>query len=94
MAPLKLTVFEIPIAKTSIDALVESIRSLSEAEQKEVFKQLRVAGSPKTCVICMSQDPDCVFNCGHLVSCVVCSVKIKACPVCRKAIATREAVFM
>lgn len=39
------------------------------------------------CKICFDRESSCVFgSCGHLCSCVECSSKVKACPICRQKI--------
>ena len=41
----------------------------------------------KTCAICCERPVRTIFaNCGHMLSCVQCSLKLAKCPVCRVSI--------
>ncbi|XP_033732703.1 E3 ubiquitin-protein ligase LRSAM1-like [Pecten maximus] len=42
------------------------------------------------CVVCMDKSTDVIFlNCGHVCTCLECSVKVKECPLCREPIVQR-----
>jgi hypothetical protein len=41
------------------------------------------------CCICMSENKQIVFNCGHLYTCKLCSVSVHTCPICRQRITQR-----
>eukprot|EP00042_Codosiga_hollandica_P029449 m.163156 g.163156 ORF g.163156 m.163156 type:complete len:268 (-) comp53072_c0_seq8:818-1621(-) len=46
------------------------------------------------CKICCQEQADCVFlECGHMVSCMQCAVKVKECPMCREFITRKVHVF-
>jgi len=44
----------------------------------------------KTCIICMDNDRNIRFKCGHGVTCSTCSVSIKNCPICREDISNEN----
>ncbi|OWF52585.1 E3 ubiquitin-protein ligase LRSAM1-like [Mizuhopecten yessoensis] len=42
------------------------------------------------CVVCLDKSTDVIFlNCGHVCTCIDCSVKVQECPLCREPIAQR-----
>jgi len=41
------------------------------------------------CCICMCEDKNIVFNCGHLYTCKDCSMSVRNCPICRQKITQR-----
>lgn len=45
------------------------------------------------CVACMDAPRRVVFQCGHLVLCERCAVRVSACPACREPIRTRTLVY-
>jgi len=48
----------------------------------------------KICKVCMDEVIDCVLlECGHMVTCMICSKKITECPICRQHVARIVKVF-
>lgn len=46
----------------------------------------KIAINPKECVVCFEKARTTTYDCGHYLTCDFCTLKINACPVCRKQI--------
>ena len=67
----------------SVQKYIDSL----EEENKSLKKDLEKLNDSKLCQVCMESDACIVFiPCGHLMSCVNCSIELKECAVCRKPI--------
>lgn len=51
---------------------------------------VKFAINPKTCVICLDRHREHTFDCGHHVTCSICSNVIRTCPICRAPIVGRK----
>ena len=62
-------------------------------EEKVLSKQAKT-NDEKLCVICMEQLSS-VANipCGHVCSCIECSIKFKNCPICRNHIDSKQQLY-
>jgi len=50
--------------------------------------------SAKICIMCIDEDKNIKFNCGHVCVCAKCSLRLSTCPLCRLPITAREKVFI
>ena len=48
----------------------------------------------QTCCVCMNQDVEIIFNCGHAATCAECSQSLCACPICRSDITSRNRIYL
>lgn len=46
------------------------------------------------CIMCMENEKNIAFNCGHVLLCEKCESKVSLCPACRKVINTRIKIFI
>lgn len=83
------------------------VATIKEAELKEGFSTKTITRSvshmgqeeneisiENACKICFDKVADILFQpCNHCASCGSCSVSLKACPVCRRTIATKTKIF-
>jgi hypothetical protein len=77
-------------ANQAVRKTIEDQKTLEERID-ELKSQIETA---RTCVLCIDQDKNVKFNCGHVVTCLECGAKLKECPVCRIAITKREKVYL
>ena len=62
---------------------------------EELEKENRRLKEDRICKICMSNEVGIVFlPCGHLISCLNCSPKVKDCPLCRQFIKGKQKTYM
>ena len=50
--------------------------------------------SDKQCCICMENEYNCKFNCGHVCVCLDCSTLVENCPICRVKVSQVEKIFL
>ena len=46
------------------------------------------------CVVCLSDERQAVFSCGHVCVCMACSTQVSACPLCRARTGRVRRVFL
>lgn len=68
----------------------------SKAAVVEVYKTISLSRNPtltsQSCTICLSNEKDLAFGCGHM-TCRECGSKIRKCHICRKKITDRIRLF-
>lgn len=68
----------------------------SKADVVEVYKTISLSRNPtltsQSCTICLSNEKDLAFGCGHM-TCRECGSKIRKCHICRKKITDRIRLF-
>jgi len=73
-------------------------RACAQLSQKkdEILKEM-IKGSHSSescCKICLDKESNIVFRpCNHLCCCKECSVQVTKCPICRKSVLQKEAIF-
>jgi len=77
-------------ANQAVRKNIEDQKSLQE-KIEELKSQIETV---RTCVLCIDEDKNTKFNCGHVVACGTCAKKVKDCPVCRVPITKREIVYL
>jgi len=77
--------------------------SEKEAQAKKLAEQLQQVESSKACIICTSEQANCLFSpCGHVCCCVECAKQIaenaeekaRICPICRQRVRKRQKVYL
>ena len=48
----------------------------------------------QTCCVCMNQNVEIIFNCGHAATCAECSQSLSVCPICRSDITSRNRIYL
>ena len=71
------------------NALVQKLAELASNDMKE-----RVRSKENKCIVCCDRVYDCLFNCGHLISCFGCAENLDKCPTCRTNIETKTKVYI
>ncbi|CAJ1978377.1 unnamed protein product [Sphenostylis stenocarpa] len=69
----------------------ESRAAFAEAKLSGLYKNIRMSDY-KVCSICLSNDKDLAFGCGHM-TCRECGTKLSRCPICRKQITNLIKLF-
>ena len=65
------------------------MQALSEQLELERERELQ----RRQCELCMERNRDCTMGCGHQ-TCMVCSLALVECPVCRHPIECRVRTYM
>ncbi|XP_028773362.1 uncharacterized protein LOC114730445 [Neltuma alba] len=84
---------ELQLADASMAAAVAESRAIA-AEEKlfDCEKEIK-SSEDKVCVICLNNERDMAFGCGH-TTCGDCGSAISICPICRKPITSRLRLFL
>ncbi|KAK8464330.1 hypothetical protein PHAVU_011G179600 [Phaseolus vulgaris] len=69
----------------------ESRATIAEEKLSELYKKIRMSDY-KLCSICLSNDNDLAFGCGHM-TCRDCGSKLSRCPICRELITNHIKLF-
>lgn len=80
-----------PLAIRGPEATCEG--GIEEGEENET-KSIAVLRERISCKICFENEVSVRLNCKHIVTCKDCSLKVKACPVCRCIINERIDVIL
>lgn len=73
---------------------------LSSASQRDrTTSNTSTIGQIPTCAICVENQRDVIFNCGHLVCCNICATTLQnsgsyICPSCRRPITSQRRVYI
>lgn len=69
----------------------ESRATFAEAKLSDLYRKIRMSDY-KVCSICLSNDRDLAFGCGHM-TCRDCGSKLSKCPICREQITNHIKLF-
>ena len=75
-----------------MDRLNSVMAHLEETMERVRIRKDRVLEQQSKCCICWAREKEIVFSCGHQVCCI-CSEKVAACPVCRRAVDLRIRMY-
>ncbi|KAF7835792.1 E3 ubiquitin-protein ligase LRSAM1-like isoform X1 [Senna tora] len=70
----------------------QSVMRQVEEKELELANALKDVVAAKTCAICLTNEKDMAFGCGHM-TCAECGITMSICPICRKQISSRLKLF-